>query len=532
MLRLLWLVVIISFVIRFAFSNIVPPELFGDEIDVGYQSYSLLKTGRDLYNQPLPLYIHSLSEWRAPGLIYATVPTVAFLGLNKLAVRLPEIIFGTLGVLIIYILSFTWSKNKYIALSTSLVLCFVPWHILYSRSAFEVVLLLDLVMVAVILFHRKNFILSSIFFALSMYVYSTAIVFTPLLIAIMYLSQKAKPRIIPLCVFVVLLLPLIWSILFGPAKSRFSLISIFSNTEMVSQINSLRQSDPQYPQVWHNKPESLIKNFSDNYFRAFSPEFLFIKGDPTLRHSLGVTGELFPLYGIGLIVGTYFAIKSKQYKVLAWLLIAPVPAALTVDGGYHATRLFVMIPPLMYTIGVGFYKIYKHSKIIMLVLSLCLVGELILTSHYYLIHYPKVSWKWWHVGYEQMVTSVGKNQANYSRTVINNTYEPALIRYLFYSTYDPNLFHRNFKKDVAEKNILPQYDGFTLDNKTFFGSFNETASKSWDSRLLPNTLYIVSQRDDVGGDWDWRTSPPSGIKIIDTITNPYNEPIFYLIARQ
>src|SRR3989344_2897391 len=94
---ILTFILIFSTVLRLGFVTTSPPELFGDEVDVGYQAYSLYKTGRDLYRQPLPTYIHSLSEWRAPLLMYATVPSVAFLGLNEWDVRVPQAIFGSLA---------------------------------------------------------------------------------------------------------------------------------------------------------------------------------------------------------------------------------------------------------------------------------------------------------------------------------------------------------------------------------------------------------------------------------------------------
>jgi hypothetical protein len=55
----------------------VPVSLFGDEVDVGYQAYSILKTGRDYYGNFLPVHFHSLAEWRTPLYIYTAVPTVA-----------------------------------------------------------------------------------------------------------------------------------------------------------------------------------------------------------------------------------------------------------------------------------------------------------------------------------------------------------------------------------------------------------------------------------------------------------------------
>ena len=67
---ILSIILALGLFLRVGLLNRVPPELFGDELDVGYQAYSLLKTGKDMYSQILPIYIHSLSEWRSPELVY------------------------------------------------------------------------------------------------------------------------------------------------------------------------------------------------------------------------------------------------------------------------------------------------------------------------------------------------------------------------------------------------------------------------------------------------------------------------------
>ena len=74
-------------------------ELFGDELDAGYQSYSLMTSARDYKGNWLPIYAHSFSEWRAPGLMYAMVPFIAIFGLNEFGVRMCPVFFGVLGIL-------------------------------------------------------------------------------------------------------------------------------------------------------------------------------------------------------------------------------------------------------------------------------------------------------------------------------------------------------------------------------------------------------------------------------------------------
>src|SRR3989344_2294136 len=157
----------------------VPPELFGDELDVGYHAYSLLHTGRDYQGQFLPTYIHSFSEWRAPLLMYATVPSVAIFGLNEWGVRLPAAVAGVLSVYLLYIIVSELSKrytpstnHNSLGLIAAFLLAISPWHLQYSRAAFEASLLLTLILSAVLFFFRalrRPFFLtlSAIFFALT-----------------------------------------------------------------------------------------------------------------------------------------------------------------------------------------------------------------------------------------------------------------------------------------------------------------------------------------------------------------------------
>jgi len=157
----------------------VPPELFGDELDVGYHAYSLLHTGRDYYGQLLPTYIHSFSEWRAPLLMYVTVPFIAIFGLNEYGVRLPEAFLGILSVLLLYLLVDKTLKDKRVALFSALLLAISPWHLQYSRAAFEISLLLTLLLSGTLSFlnglkNWKWLIVSAVLFGLTFYTYSTA----------------------------------------------------------------------------------------------------------------------------------------------------------------------------------------------------------------------------------------------------------------------------------------------------------------------------------------------------------------------
>jgi len=84
-LVLLFLILFLASFLRFY--NLPLLSLFGDEVDVGYHAYSLLQTGKDYMGQLLPSYIQSLAEWRAPLLMYASIPSILIFGLTEWGVR-------------------------------------------------------------------------------------------------------------------------------------------------------------------------------------------------------------------------------------------------------------------------------------------------------------------------------------------------------------------------------------------------------------------------------------------------------------
>ena len=75
-----------------------PAGFHVDEVKVTWNAYSLFKTGKDDWGHALPLFYNTFGDYRPTGILYATVPTVAVMGLTQLATRLPGALFGSLMV--------------------------------------------------------------------------------------------------------------------------------------------------------------------------------------------------------------------------------------------------------------------------------------------------------------------------------------------------------------------------------------------------------------------------------------------------
>lgn len=556
------LVILIAAFLRFYNLDKIPPALFGDEIDVGYQAYSILHTGKDIRGHFLPIYIQSIAEFRAPLYIYSTVPFVAVFGLNEWGVRLPAAFWGVLSVFGLYLLT-KQLFNQRIALFAAFSIAISPWSLQYSRASFEVTLLISLLVFATYFFllgdkRHRFWILSAFLFGLTFYTYSTATIFTPLLgLILVFLHRERlmadkKVAIISLLVLFVTLLPISWMIIRGEARQRFGLVSIFQDTVLLDKINIARKGEtyftpegdiktinPREEAFFHNKPTIFAQVFALNYFRAYSLDFLFADGDPNFRQSIHEMGMLYAFELPLVLLGAWFLLTRGEVKnkkiVFSWLLFAPIPAALTFDGGYHATRLFLMLPALAILDGLGILYLTtlwqkKFYKLPILLLAVVAVFNVIFYLHRYYVHYPIESWRWWQIGFKETMTFIGDNGSKYQTVVINNSYEPALERYLFYTKYDPALFQRQYSGDKISADIIPGIQGFTLNGSTYFGMLSDDTQKNggFEKVMKPGMLYLASARDEVGLA---RLDPGSHqhFNVIKTIVNPLGDPIFYLL---
>src|SRR4030042_4751677 len=107
--KLVWilvgLVTILAFALRFYKINQDPPSLNWDEVSIGYNAYSVLKTGRDEWGRFLPVHFKSYGEYKLPVQVYASIPGIAVFGLNEFGVRITPAVYGTLTVLLLYFLT-------------------------------------------------------------------------------------------------------------------------------------------------------------------------------------------------------------------------------------------------------------------------------------------------------------------------------------------------------------------------------------------------------------------------------------------
>jgi len=470
-----WLLLILAlatFLRTFNF-NKIPPSLFGDEVDTGYQAYSILKTGKDYFGNRFPVHFQSFGDWRMPLYIYATVPSIAVFGLTNFAVRLPGLIFSLSGIVVTFFLVKEITNNTKIALLASLFLVLSPWHFHFSRIALEVTLFNLLFLTALFFFlkgqhnHRPVILMiSGILFALSLYAYSTAKLFIPLFLSFLFLLQGkkllAKKKmwyfLLPL---LLISLPMGFDILFGQGGSRFMNISIITSPNIAERVELARRECSRsgfWPRAIHNKVLFYFDDFVKNYLTSFSTDYLFIRGDPNFRHNPGEKGLLYPLFFPLILVGACAIVinflRNQDKRLLLPFLIlflTPVPAALTQNGGAHAIRTYQFLPWWEFLAAYGLVGIFtliksgRLKKLFVSIFSLALLLSSFSFFHFYFLHFPNKQgswWRWWNYGYQQTFDYLNQVEDEYRQIYFSPAYDPPIVYALFYNRYSPQTIQK------------------------------------------------------------------------------------------
>lgn len=475
---ILVLIVIIGTFLRFYRLGVNPPSLNWDETSIGYNAYSILKTGHDEYGNFLPLSIRSFDDYKPPVYVYLAVPSVAIFGLNEFSVRLPAALFGSLAVIIMYLLvketlsRFSIKQREATALFSSFFLAISPWHLQFSRAAYEGNIGLFFIILATYLFFwglRRRFMLifASLSFTVSIYSYHSFRLVVPIyLFALLIIFWKELLRIkiavlLSTILFIILALPVYTSFIIpNSTQARLSMVSIFSESDALKESAHQLQLDKEngnYLGMFiNNRRMFFARETVKGYLDHFNPNFLFIYGAGSFHHHAANFGMLYLWELPVMLVGIYFLVKKINKKILTFfvlLFLAPIAAAIT-TGTPHGVRAIAMIPALILFSAMGSYflymKIMAAQKILKFSLTIIIVGLLMLNFAYYLNQYyvvtPRVYGYFWQYGNKQAIEEISKmeKEKEKDRIIMSYKYDQPYIYYLFYRKIDPDWYQNNW----------------------------------------------------------------------------------------
>lgn len=547
----LFIILVLAALLRLWSPLSYPPALFSDEVDVALQVKSFLATGRDYYGNFLPLQFRSFSDVRTAVPIYLTAALAKIVPDIERAVRLETSLMGILGIVATYLFAKSlFGKNT--GLLAALLLTLTPWHFTYSRAGFETTTLFAFFVFGLYFIKKyfdqkkKLFLWLGIFLlSLTPLIYSTAklsLFFLPPIILLFprsSFSKNIKDRNL-LAGLVLLFLPLVIVSLSGGIASRFNYISVFTDPTTPTEINVARKLDqgedlpigtqPLFlSRAFRNKYVVYGQRISGNLFQLLSAKFLFVAGDPNLRHALPDWGMFYKSEAILILAGLFFLIRrtDKQKHLLLFFIflifLSTVPGSLTRDGGTHATRSFLLLLPLVLLAAVGAAALAKYSRYLLFLFLPLFIFESAFYFFDYFHRYIFLSERQWDSGLKQVIVMAKEKTVP---VVITDSYDQPLIFYLFYSDYPPERMQALIKKDEllvnapAETNLGGRK---IVDRDVYFGAINnrnladplkiKPAAYFLLSSDLPNHGYLFTDKNIV-------VRLPSGLPIfheIDTV---------------
>ena len=523
-----------------------PPSPYWEEVALGYDAFSIAETGKDHHGNSWPIVaFESFGDWKPSFYFYTIVPFIKVFGLNLLAVRFPSLISGVLICLgIAFLTSFIFKEifpkknDKLIFLFSFFVSAISPWAITFSRGAWESNLATMLILWGInffFLFLKKNkqdnkkgvlfLFFSVLFLVLASYSYHSARFIAPITgfaLVVLYLFLQKKKSNLKLLfpaflISLLLMIPLLLSFKTNIGQQRIAETSIFSDLSIIERSNDLKSASGNsfLSKIIYHRYLLFAKEIFLNFMDHFSFNYLFVSGDINPRHSVQSFGLFYLFEAIFLISGLIYFIKNWNIYfafLIFYLLIAIFPAAITKTTP-HALRSLSAMPVFIILISFGIWQIFslfkKKAKYVFI--SLLGIFYLFNMSQFWRNlndNYPFRYSNHWQYGYEELMTYIGQEKANYDQIFISREEGRPAIYYWFYNQVDPTLVQAandSVKKDQGE---FLEFENIkfinSLEEIDFEGALIATSQESFEILAANNKLKVLKEIEDLSGDIVWK----------------------------
>lgn len=507
------IIILLAALLRFLDIDSNPKAMYGDELTLVYDAYSLSRTGMDQKGERFPL-VFQLGGARPPGYVYATIPFAGLFGPTAFSARLVSALSGIGIVVLIYLITKLLFNQK-----TGLLAAFLgsisPWGISLSRGGFETNFALFLALFGVYAFLKVPnplwLIVSAIAFAVSMQTYATYRMIIPLFVGTILIFNFKRVQIffqksssfITLSALTIFLASIVMSFYLTFSigdRDRFSTINIFqdpTSQSVITQKVGLERAQVSLPKplvlAFHNKFIEFSGVFLKNYLSHFSLEFLFLSGDGNPRHNPAGIGQLYLITIIPLILALIILYRTKRKVFLFlifWILVTPIAASLV--GEAHALRSSFMLPPLLILAAVGISKILnltgkflRLKRFLLVILLLFTAVQFIYLLERVYLMAPGMYSSFWSHQAKQAAIKAYQDKKNFDFVILSNDIPNMEYAYPTYNRLDPLLVIAQNK----QKTKVLNYSFFAYEN-VYIGSLPNGEIDSFLNALPGSAFYI------------------------------------------
>ena len=508
---ILFSIVMVGFLLRVLFINSSPPALYGDELTITLDVYSIIKTGHDQLGNFLPLTF-KMSAGRPAGYVYGSIPFIALFGPSAIGVRTLSILSGIGIIILLYLLGRKLFSEK-VGLIAAAIGAISPWEISLSRVGFESHFALFLALLGTYLFILARnkpilYIFSALSFGLTLHTYLTykvaILLFLPLLLWHQDIFKKAirinkKHFLIGAFVFIVLGELAFSQTFLAGSENRFLNINIFSQNSIKDTIEQKINFERQITKLpkfisrfFYNKPIEYSKVFIDNYLQNFSMDFLVLHGDRNPRHNMATMGEIFfadlVLIIIGLVAFWYKERRTVLFLIF-WLLLAPIPTAV-VDTP-HALRSAFMLPPLILFSAMGLVTVlnYKNKLFTSLVLLFFIIQFIFFIQKLFFLA-PQEYSNFWSYPAKLASEIVKENKDKYTYVILSDRIDNIEFAYPVYTKTDPRIvISQNKERALLNSSRLKRFEN------VYIGYIPDKKIEEFVNALKGSVLYIGPAAD-------------------------------------
>lgn len=372
---LLFAILIAAFALRFTNVGSLPSGLFPDEAENGMDVLTANATGH--YK-----LFYEANNGREGLFINIQAISVKFLGNNITALRLPSVIFGTLTVLGVFLLTYELLQSYAAGLIGAYLIAFSYWAINFSRIGFRAIMVPFILTFAFYFLFKglrtkklHDFIIAGFIYGLGLHTY-IAFRVSPLVLVVLLISLLITRR---------RFLAEYWKHIFVFAVAMFiaaapMLLDFFvwhpehyaSRTSAISVLNPAVNQGHLFLTV--------AKTF------GLSIQKYFAMGDLNIRDNYPPYPLLNSLVGIAFLIGFIYIslkffhlvyvrfknnVRDKKLDVyvflLIWLFTLLIPEFLAAEGNPHALRSIGTLPVVIIIAVIPFmwvvkkYHSYGHS---------------------------------------------------------------------------------------------------------------------------------------------------------------------------
>ena len=373
------LVMLVATLLRVADLTNNPAGINLDEWSMIYDSWSLANYGIDRNGYSWPVYFVAWGSGQNALLTYLTIPFVKLFGICSFSSRIVICLSSIASVAGIYFLVKRLS-NKKIAFISMVLFAVIPWEVMLARWGLECNLLPcmlifgTLYLVKAIQGNPWWFLLSGLFYGLSLYTYAINYVFLPLFLLAVYIILIIKKKvhwpsfIIGNKILLAFALPHILFLMVNMGWiGEFKIFGLFSVPKLTAMRTAISGG--------FNPIMSLI-----NMFRL-----LILQDDFWDWNTINPFGFLFPISLPFIICGIIYFCKNIKVMwrenifelfMFVWLIVGFVVSF--VMSSYSVNHINCMLVPLVYTTARGIDYFSKNSRKFLITLasiySVCVIS--------------------------------------------------------------------------------------------------------------------------------------------------------------